>query len=158
MAPLNAPAEIVNQTASAPRKEPGRARNPIVRVLLIVVGWFSVAAGIAGIFLPLVPTVPLLLLAAACFVRSSDRFYRWLLDHRLLGPLVGRYLQGKGMPRRAKVVSVGMVWISIPVSAFLFVNQLWVRLLLFWVAIGITVYLVWLVPGDGKPEGPAQIH
>lgn len=137
--------------------QPVKTRSPIVRMLLIAIGCLSVAGGVAGIFLPLVPTVPLLLLAAACFVRSSDRFYRWLLDHRLLGPLVGRYIEGKGMPRRAKVIAIVMVWTSISLTALFAVEELWLRLLLLGVATGITVYLAWLVPGDGKRAGSFHV-
>ena len=61
------------------------------RALLIALGWLSVAIGIAGIFLPLVPTVPLLLLAAWCFTRSSQRAHRWLFNHPKLGPVVRQW-------------------------------------------------------------------
>lgn len=114
----------------------------IVRVLLIVIGWLSVVTGVVGLFLPLVPTVPMLLLAAACFARSSEHFHRWLVEHNRLGPLVRDYLEGSGIPLRAKVTAIGMVWISVPASAFIFVQEQWIRVLLLMIAAGITVYLI----------------
>ena len=114
----------------------------VVRALLIVIGWLSVVTAVVGLFLPLVPTVPLLLLAAACFARSSERFHRWLVEHNQLGPLVRDYLEGSGIPLRAKMTAIGMVWISVPASAFIFVREQWIRALLLMIAAGITVYLI----------------
>lgn len=112
-----------------------------VRSLLLVIGWLSVAGGVIGIFLPLVPTVPLLLLAVTCFARSSDRFHRWLLEHARLGPLVRDYLDGAGIPRRARLSAITMVWVSVAISAW-FVPRPWVRILLLGIAVCITIYLL----------------
>ena len=72
--------------------QPSRHRS--VRYLLLAIGWLSVALGVIGIFLPVLPTTPFLLLAAACFVRSSRRFYIWLVTHPHLGPWIRDYLEG----------------------------------------------------------------
>jgi len=111
-----------------------------VRAILVAVGWLSVVGGVLGIFLPLVPTVPFLLLAVACFARSSERFHRWLVEHAHLGPLIRDYLQGAGIPRRAKATVIGMVWVSTSVSAFL-VPTRWVQVLLLLIAAALTWYL-----------------
>ena len=116
--------------------------NNILRWILICCGCFSVLAGVVGIFLPLLPTVPFLLLAAACFARSSERFHTWLVQHNQLGPLIRDYLNGGGIPLRAKRIAIGMVWISFPASAFLFVQVVWLKVLLMAVAAGITLYLI----------------
>lgn len=124
-----------------PRTRHRQVQGKFFRWLLMAVGWLAVAGGVAGIFLPLVPTVPLLLLAAACFARSSERFHTWLVEHNRLGPLIRDYLDGEGIPLRAKMVAIGMVWVSVPVSAFLFVPVTWIRVLLLTIAAGITLYL-----------------
>ena len=130
-----------------------------LKVLLVAVGLLSTVLAVLGIFLPLLPTVPLLLLAAACFARSSDRFYRWLLEHRRLGPLVRTYRDGKGIPARARAAAIALIWVSIALSAYLTPNG-WVRLLLFGIASGITAYLVSLPTrppaSESVPRGEAE--
>jgi len=117
-------------------------KSTFLRWLLIAFGWISVVSGVIGIFLPIVPTVPFLLLAAACFARSSVRFHSWLMEHNHLGPLLHDYLKGAGIPLRAKLISCTMIWISFPVSTFLFVQAPWLRLLLIATAVAITLYLL----------------
>lgn len=112
--------------------------------MLLGFGLLSTGLGILGIFLPVLPTVPLLLLAAACFARSSEKFYRWLLDHPRLGPLVGDYLDGEGIPLRAKISAITLIWLSVSISAMFLVPLPWVRVLLFFIALGVTFYLLWL--------------
>ncbi|WP_305044372.1 YbaN family protein [Geoalkalibacter sp.] len=126
----------------SPQSEPLRSR--ILKKGLLALGLLSMGLGVLGIFLPILPTVPLLLLAAACFARSSDKFYRWLLDHPRLGPLVNDYLDGEGIPLRAKISAIGLIWLSISLSALLLVPLPWVRVLLFAIAFGVTVYLLYL--------------
>jgi uncharacterized membrane protein YbaN (DUF454 family) len=116
--------------------------NRIRKWCLIAAGLLCTALAILGIFLPLLPTVPLLLLAAACFARSSEPFYRWLLEHRHLGPLLQPWLDGAGIPRRARARAIAIVWITIPASALLLVTHPWLRLLMFAVALFVTLYLL----------------
>ncbi len=88
---------------------------------LLVIGWLCVGLGAVGIVVPGVPTTTFLIVAAWCFFRSSERAHRWLLGHRVLGPYVNDFLSGKGMPRRAKVVALTMMWVSCTASAWLFI-------------------------------------
>jgi uncharacterized membrane protein YbaN (DUF454 family) len=118
------------------------ASSPLLRALLLGAGVLATALGVLGIFLPLLPTVPLLLLAAACFARSSPRCYTWLLDHPRLGPLVSDYLEGNGIPLMAKIWAILLLWTSISLSTLMLVLILPVKLTLFTVAIGVTVYLL----------------
>lgn len=119
-----------------------RPAHRLLRPLLAAAGLLATVLAVLGIFLPLLPTVPLLLLAAACFARSSERFHGWLLGHPQLGPLIRDYLAGQGMPLRAKIVALTMIWISIPVSVLLFIPLLWVKVLLIGIGLAITVYLL----------------
>lgn len=116
--------------------------NDILRWILICCGWLSIVGGVIGIILPLVPTVPLLLLAAACFARSSERFHTWLVEHNHLGPLIRDYLNSGGIPLKVKRMAIGMIWVSFPASAFLFVQVMWLRILLLVIAAGVTLYLL----------------
>ena len=96
-----------------------QSRSPVIRTLLLAIGWLSVTLGIIGIFLPVLPTTPFLLLAAACFARSSRRFYLWLVEHPRLGPWIRDYLDGQGIPLKAKIYSIALMWGSIGLSCYL---------------------------------------
>jgi uncharacterized membrane protein YbaN (DUF454 family) len=91
------------------------ARSGPVRVVLTTVGIVCVGLGIVGIVVPVLPTTPFLLLAAACFVRSSPRMHGWLLTHPRLGPYVA-FVDGGGMPARAKRNTLVVLWVAILAS------------------------------------------
>ena len=120
-----------------------------MRALLVALGVVSTGMAVVGAFVPLLPTVPLLLLAAACFARSSETLHRRLLEHPRLGPLVRAYRDGT-VPRRAKVTAIAAIWASILASA-LVVPLPWVRVLLIAVAAAVTVYLVRLPTRAPRP-------
>jgi len=121
-------------------RETGRIR----RSLLLTAGICSTALAILGIFLPLLPTVPLLLLAAACFARSSPHCHAWLREHRHFGPVLAAYQDGVGIPRRARLLALLLLWASILLSMLFLVEVLWLRLLLLLIALAVTLYLLWL--------------
>jgi uncharacterized membrane protein YbaN (DUF454 family) len=125
----------------------------IYKTLLIILGWILVALGFIGIFLPLMPTTIFLVLAAACFARSSDKFYNWLINHPRFGSFIKNYREHRGMPRKAKVIAVTMVILTIGSSALFFTQNIYIRSLLFVIAIGIITYLLSLktIP-DGISE------
>jgi uncharacterized membrane protein YbaN (DUF454 family) len=116
-------------------------RNPLIRYALLALGWLCVALGVIGIFLPVLPTTPFLLLAAACFVRSSKRFYLWLVLHPRLGPWVRDYLEGQGIPLKAKVYSIVLMWLSITLSCYL-VPLFWARAFMLTSAILVSIYIL----------------
>lgn len=118
--------------------EAGRIR----RSLLIAAGILSTVLAILGIFLPLLPTVPLLLLAAACFARSSPRCHTWLREHRHLGPVLAAYQDGDGIPRRARRNTLLLIWISIPFTALFLTDAAWLQILLLLIAMAVTAYLL----------------
>ena len=119
--------------------QPSRHRS--VRYLLLAIGWLSVALGVIGIFLPVLPTTPFLLLAAACFMRSSRRFYLWLVDHPRLGPWVVPYLEGEGLPLKAKIYALTLMWASIAFSCYL-VPLPWARAFMLSSAVLVSIYIL----------------
>lgn len=121
-------------------KETGRSRAK--RILLLVVGTFFLVVGVIGIVLPLLPTTPFLLLAAGCYLRGSTRFYNWLLGTRWLGDYIRNYLEGRGIPLRAKVFSIALLWITIGTSAAFAIDLLAIRVLLGVIAVGVTWHIL----------------
>ena len=116
-------------------------RENLIKGLLIAIGWLSVVLGVLGIFLPLLPTTPFLLLAAACFVRSSPKFYQWLVQHPKLGRYVLAYLEGSGIPKRAKIITIIMIWATMSLSIYL-VPLIWVKFLLVGIGVCVSIYIL----------------
>jgi len=113
-----------------------------VRILLTTLGIFFVGIGVLGIFLPVLPTTPFLLLAAVCFARSSQRFYDWLLNNRWFGNYIRNYREGKGLPLKQKVIIIILLWVVIGFSATFAVHALWVKIVLILIAIGVSIHIL----------------
>ena len=120
--------------------------------LLIIAGSISTAIGIVGIFIPILPTTPFLLLAAACYIRSSQRFYDGLLSNRVFGAYIKNYLEGKGIPIKLKIITLALLWITIGLSVTFAVQHVVIRIVLMIVAIGVTVHIVLVKTHLGKEE------
>ena len=115
--------------------------NNILRYFLLLAGFVFVVLGVLGIFLPILPTTPFLLLAAACYVRSSERFYDWLLSHPKLSKYVLGYLDGQGIPAKAKKYTLLTLWVTL--SFTLYIVPLWpVRILLAIIGLSVSVYIL----------------
>ena len=114
----------------------------MVRYLLLAAGFTALALGAVGIFLPLLPTTPFLLLSAGCFLRSSDYFYRWITNHRLFGRFIRMYLKYRAVSVRSKALSLILLWPVMMSTVIFFVEHLWLRLLLIAIASGVTVHIL----------------
>ena len=97
-------------------QQSGIMKDIIKRRLLILLGTISTSLGIIGIFIPILPTTPFLLLAAACYARSSERVHRWLLTNRLLGAYITNYIQHNSMTLKSKVFTITLLWVTIGFS------------------------------------------
>jgi hypothetical protein len=122
------------------------------RRLLFIAGTLALTIGILGIVIPILPTTPFLLLAAACYIRSSQRFYNWLLNNRLLGVYIKNYIEGKGMSRRAKVFTVTLLWITIGLSIWFAAQSVVIRVILILVAAGVTTYIIRIKAFQGEEK------
>jgi uncharacterized membrane protein YbaN (DUF454 family) len=141
-----------------PTRKPDETRlhgSPVVRWALILLGWCFVALGTIGVFLPILPTTPFLLLAAACFVRGSERVHRWLLSTRPFGPIIREWRASRTIPLRAKRIAQVLIVLSFGSSAALFIPVPWVRVLV--AALGlVALVLVSRIPVRGADAGPAE--
>jgi len=133
-------------------------RSPAVgarRIALVVLGWLALGLGLVGAFLPLLPTTPFLLLAAACFARSSPRLHRRLLESERLGPYLRQWQEDRSVPRGAKRRAYLLVVATFTVS-ILIVDARWQRLLLVGIGVALLLFLFLLRTGELEerlPEG-----
>lgn len=120
-------------------------RSPVskpLRIVLIIVGMLSLVLGIVGIFLPVLPTVPFVLLAAACFSRGSKKMHDWLVRIPFAGKVIGDYEKGRGVSRRTKVTALLMLWTGMTISAIALGPKPAVLALLLMLAVGTTIIIV----------------
>ena len=116
--------------------------SKLIRGILIIAGTFFLGFGIIGIFLPLLPTTPFLLLAAACYARSSKRFYNWLLNNKWFGNYIKNYRERKAVLLKIKVLSISFLWIAIGYSVIFVVNILLGKIILILIATGVTIHIL----------------
>lgn len=114
----------------------------MLKIILTIAGVISLGLGIMGIFLPVLPTTPLLLLSAACFLRSNKRLYDWLLNHPQLGPYISNFLKYKAIPLRVKVIAISMLWITLLCCAIFVADHWALRVLFIAIATGVTIHIL----------------
>jgi len=128
------------------------------KALLIIAGVACLVLAGIGVLLPLLPTTPFLLLAAAAFLRSSDRLYRWMHENRVFGEYLRRYRDGLGIPLASKIVSISLIWITL-ITSVVFVmphRLLWVGAVLFAIGTGVTVKLLRIPTYRNQPPSPSR--
>ena len=113
----------------ADRSAPGPVTNPLVRLLLTLGGLVMIGLGVAGLIVPGLPGTPLLLVAAWLFSMSNLRLYDWMVTNRWFGGMLADYLAGLGIPRRVKVVAVGLVGVVVTTSVLVALDSMWLRAL-----------------------------
>lgn len=125
--------------------QPNLHSSAMVRVFLVVVGTLFVIIGVIGIFLPILPTTPFMLLAAACYAKSSPRFYNWIIYHKLFGPIIREWREHRSIPRKAKNTAMLLMVVTFGSSIVFFVP-------IFYVQVGLTVFCIvmlifmWRIP------------
>ena len=123
-------------------KKSVKSSNQFFKWMLITAGIIFVGLGILGIFLPILPTTPFLLLASACFARSSKKFYDWLLKNKLFGDYIKNYREGRGVPLKVKVFTISLLWITILYSIYYVIDDFLLKVILFIIATGVTIHII----------------
>ena len=113
-----------------------------MKYLLIILGSISLALGVIGIFLPVLPTTPFLLLSATLYVRSSEKLYQWLINQKYLGTYIRNFREHHAIPLRAKTLSISMIWITLTYCAIAISNIIWIKLIFIALAIGVTIHIL----------------
>ncbi len=119
-----------------------RGLGPVARWLLLAGGTLSLGLGVLGIFLPVLPTTPFLLLAAFCYARSSQCLYDRLLGTRHLGPYIRTWHEKKAIPLRLKIWVLTLMTLTIAVTAVFFVEALWLRILLGVILVSVGIHIL----------------
>ena len=88
------------------------------KAVLVAAGSVCLALAVLGVFLPLLPTTPFLLLASACYVRSSERLHGWLMGNRVLGPYIRNFKERRGIPLRGRIITVVLLWLPLLYSVY----------------------------------------
>jgi uncharacterized protein len=117
-----------------------------IKAILISIGSLSVALGVIGIFLPILPTTPFFLLGAACYVRGSEKLYNWLITNRLIGNYIKNYREGKGIPVKTKAYAITLLWISISYSTIFLISRSLIRCILIIIAASVTWHILSIKP------------
>ena len=123
-------------------KEQTISISPSAKYFYLISGFLLVAIGVIGIFLPLLPTTIFLILASICFLKSSPKANDWLRNHKVLGGYIDNYQNKTGLTRNSKIANIITLWTSISLSAFILTNELYIRIILLAIAIGVTIHLL----------------
>ncbi|MBP7479639.1 MAG: YbaN family protein [Spirochaetaceae bacterium] len=113
------------------------------KYLYLTAGFLTLGTGVVGIFIPVLPTTPFLLLAAACFLKSSKKLYTWLTAHKVFGKYIENYIKYKAVSRNSKIVSIAVLWAVLSISLFAS-DSLHIKLFLLIIGVGVTCHLVLL--------------
>ena len=113
-----------------------------MKFICILIGSISLVLGIVGIFIPLLPTTPFLLLSAALYFRSSPRLYEWLLNQKHLGPYIRNYREHKAIPLQAKIISISLMWTTMLYCILCLIPLLWIKIILFLIALVVTRHIL----------------
>jgi uncharacterized membrane protein YbaN (DUF454 family) len=112
------------------RLPPSEHSSRLLRGVFVVLGTLALVLGVIGIFVPLLPTTPFILLAAAFYARGSRRFHHWLLNQRTFGPIVREWEEHRAIPYRTKLFAVALMSLTFGVSIVFFVEPSWLKLTL----------------------------
>ena len=116
--------------------------SKIKNSFFVLAGTISLGFGVIGIFLPLVPTTPLLLLSAACYYKGSKRMHHWMLTNKWFGPYLKNYQDGRGISIRTKLLTIVLLWITLSYTSLIVINYLPIQVILFVIAITVTFHIL----------------
>ena len=137
------------KTLSDPKEEihvANETSNPLAKLMWVSLGSLFVGLGAIGVIVPGLPTTPFLILAAACYIRSSQRLYDWLISNKRFGPYLKDYREGKGIPRKAKRVAVVMIVVFVSFSVVFGIEDLTLKIVVGLLGLIGLLYVLFKVP------------
>ena len=115
----------------------------IKKYVLIFIGSISLALGIVGVFIPVLPTTPFLLLSSFCYIHSSKRLYNWLINHKVFGEYIYNYITYRAVKQSTKIGALIFLWASLIISMTI-ASNLHLRIFLLAVGVGVSIHLLTL--------------
>mgnify|MGYP001185189891 FL=1 len=137
------------KTLSDPKEDihvANETSNPLAKLMWVSLGSLFVALGAIGVIVPGLPTTPFLILAAACYIRSSQRLYDWLISNKRFGPYLKDYREGKGIPRKAKRLAVVMIVVFVSFSVVFGIEDLTLKIVVGLLGLIGLLYVLFKVP------------
>tara|TARA_Y100001970_G_scaffold288855_1_gene417424 strand:+ start:96300 stop:96728 length:429 start_codon:yes stop_codon:yes gene_type:complete len=120
--------------------------NPVLKILWVSLGSFFVALAAVGVALPGIPTTPFLILAAACYIRSSQKLYNWLINNKTFGPYLKDYREGKGIPKKAKILAISMIILFVGSSVIFGIESANLKIVVGFLGLTGLLYVIFKVP------------
>jgi uncharacterized membrane protein YbaN (DUF454 family) len=115
--------------------------SSVKKGIYLIIGTLALGAGIIGVFLPVIPTTPLILLSAWCFFRSNSKIYQWVISNEKFGPTIENFQEGNGVTVKTKIRAVVMMWLTISVSVYIFIRNIYLIGFLYLMAVSVSIYL-----------------
>ena len=136
---------MASKTQSRQINTNSKMKKKIQNRLIFLGGTITLILGIIGIFIPILPTTPFLLISAAAYAKSSSRFHHWLLNNKILGFYIRNYKEGLGMPLKVKILTLTLLWVTIAISVLL-ISIIWVQILLIIIAVSVSIHIILIKP------------
>jgi uncharacterized membrane protein YbaN (DUF454 family) len=115
--------------------------SSVKKGIYLIIGTLALGAGIIGVFLPVIPTTPLILLSAWCFFRSNSKIYQWVISNEKFGPTIENFQEGNGVTVKTKIRAIVMMWLTISVSVYIFIRNIYLIGFLYLMAVSVSIYL-----------------
>ncbi len=125
--------------------------NAAARYLLVAAGTAAAGLGLIGVFVPGLPTTPFVLIAALCYMRSSERMYRWLIAHRRLGPHVRTFVETRSLPLGIKLTGLAMGWAFIGGAVLFLAESVFLKVFLLSLGVAKTVAILLIKTTTTRP-------
>ncbi len=116
--------------------------DKVKRTIFVIAGTIFLIIGFIGVVIPVLPTTPFLLLAAACYIRGSKRIYYWMINNSIFGDFIKNYMERKGITTKQKVISLIFLWLTISISIYYLTDSFPIVILLFVIAIVVSVHIL----------------
>jgi len=114
----------------------------VKKTIFVFAGTLFLAIGFIGILIPILPTTPLILLAAACYLKGSERLHHWIIENKIFGEFIRNYIEGKGVKPKQKAITLTFLWTTILLTSLYLTGNITVRILLFIIATTVSIHII----------------